>query len=140
MTLTEASKLTGVSVGTLRHLALHRALPGVVRGEKGQLRMRAAALPTFEKVEAALERRVVASIADVRKHLERVRVEMEAVGNDLSELEDDPGGPIGVDLETFDTLSTMEDSTLRGALSRMTRATVLLLSERRALDDLRLRY
>lgn len=140
VTLAEAAKLVGVSTSTLRHLAEHGALPGTIRIGRGQVRVRAAALPTFDEVEAALLARMRTSIIEVRKHYDRVKVELEAVGNDIVELEDDPTSQIGVDLEAFDQLSTRAASTLQGALRRMSEANMFLRLERRALDDMRLRY
>jgi len=67
-------------------------------------------------------------------------MELEAVGNDIAELEDDPFGPIGVDLESFDALSARGGGTLRGALTRMTDASMSLHLARRALDELQVRY
>lgn len=140
VTLTEAAKLTGVSTSTLRHLADHAALPGTVRLSRGQVRLRVAALPTFDEIEVALRARVQASIAEVRKHYDRVQVELEAVGNDLAELEGNPAARIGVDLEAFDQVSASGNTTLRGALRQMSDANMSLWIERRALDELRPHY
>jgi len=140
ITLNEAAKLTGISSKTLRHLADHRALPGLVRLERGHVRIRVSEMPTFDQIEALLVARVEASIAELRRFFDRVQLELEAVGNDITELEDDPLTVIGIDLEAFDQLSASGPTTLRGAMRRMGEASQTLWFERLALDELRPRY
>jgi DNA-binding transcriptional MerR regulator len=140
LSIAEAAKEVGVPTSVLRHLARESALPGVVRLQRGQVRVRGDAVPTFDEVEKILQQRVSVALNRLRKAFDRVRTEMEAVGNDIAELEDDPFGPIGVDLESFDALSTRGGGTLRGALNRMTDASMSLQLARGALDELRTRY
>lgn len=58
----------------------------------------------------------------MRAAFARVQVELEAVGNDIAELEDDPTARIGVDLAAFDAYTINGQSTLRQALARLTDA------------------
>lgn len=126
VTMSEASKLTGISAHTLRYLCEERALSGVVRGERSTYRLRSDRLPTVEQIEQVLEERVRRSIEHIRAAFDRVQVELEAVGNDIAELEDDPTGPIGIDLSVFDSYTISSHSTLRQALGRLTEAKMQL--------------
>ncbi|GEL47173.1 hypothetical protein CHO01_22890 [Cellulomonas hominis] len=140
LTLAEAAKVAGVPTSALRHLAEERSLPGLVRAGRGHARVRVDQVPTFEEVEQLLQQRVRVALAELRKSFDRVQVELEAVGNDIAELEEDPYGPIGVDLDAFDSLSQRGGGTLRGALNRMGFATMSLEAARSALGEMRVRY
>lgn len=129
VTMGEASKLTGISARTLRHLCEERALSGAVRGERSTYRLRTDRLPTVEQVEQVLEERVRRSIEHIRAAFDRVQIELEAVGNDIGELEDNPTGPIGIDLSVFDSYTISSHSTLRQALARLTEAKMQLQTD-----------
>lgn len=136
----DAAKLTGVDSDTIRYLARAKLLPGAVRGDRGSLRIRSDRLPTVEGVERILRELVTRSLREVRTAFNRVSVELEAVNNDIAELEDDPDARIGIDLDVFDSLTTSEHSTLRQALSRLTFAKMNLQTAKRHLDDITRTY
>lgn len=118
----EASKLTGIPTTTLKRLCEDRALPGVVRSDRSTYRLRADRLPTIEQVETLVDERVRRDVRRVRSAFTRVQIELEAVGNDIAELEDDPTSRMGVDLSAFDGSTISGHSTLRQALTRLTEA------------------
>lgn len=118
----EASKLTGISAATLRVLCEDRALPGAVRGDRGSYRLRTDMLPSIDQVETILHGRLIRAVTQARAAFDRVTVELEAVSNDIAQLEDDPAGPIGIDLAAFDSYTNSTHSTLRQALARLTEA------------------
>ncbi|QFQ31030.2 hypothetical protein EEW87_012980 [Janibacter melonis] len=118
----EASRLTGISTSTLKQLCEGQALPGVVRVDRYTYRLRTDLLPTIEQVQHILDERIRIDVRRVRAAFARVQVELEAVGNDIAELEDDPSARIGVDLAAFDAYTISGHSTLRQALARLTDA------------------
>lgn len=132
----EASKLTGISAATLRVLCEDQALPGAVRGERGSYRLRTDMLPTIEQVETILRERLDRAVPQTRAAFDRVKVELEAVSNDIAQLEDDPAGPIGIDLAAFDSYTNSTHSTLRQALARLTEAKTRLEQDSHMLQQI----
>jgi len=121
--LSEVAKPCGASVEVLRGLVEDGQLAGAVRSPNGHVYLRADAVPTWQEIVGLLENRLTHHIRRAQSALVRVRVEVEAVGNDLAEAIENPYEPLGDDLLAFGSFGGggREESTLASALFRMER-------------------
>ena len=135
----EVARLCGVNTEVLRRLAEDEVLPGAVRANGGHVYLRADAVPTWQEVRDVLEAQFARHVREAQVALERVRVETEAVANDLAEAQEHPGDLLGDELEGFHAMSTAEGSqtTLRSALAHLEYAVLGVRLYNRALRQVR---
>lgn len=119
--LSVASKACGIDVTTLAMLLSDGQLGGSVRSSSGHVHLREDAIPNNAEVIAALEKGLTQRLGRAQRLLERVRIEIEAVGNDIALAIEDPHAELGEDLTTCH-LSNRGTSTLSLALQRLERA------------------
>lgn len=135
--LSEASRHCGVSASILRRLAEDRLLPGTVRSGSGHVYLRTDSVPTFDTIEALVLEQVRVHTTAAQQALARVKVELEAVENDLAEIADDPWAQIGDDLHAFRHHTTRDHTTLSSALDRLQSAVWELRSYKEDLQEIR---
>lgn len=118
--LAEVSKRCGVDVDTLKLLIDDKQLPGVVRGPAGHAYLREEYVPEWSDLVEVLERQLAMHLGRARVAFERVRAELEAVGNDLQMAVENPGLELGTDLTAFRAFSNRpERTTLLTAMVRL---------------------
>ncbi|MET0435195.1 MAG: hypothetical protein ABW025_13595 [Cellulomonas sp.] len=118
--LSEVSRRCGVEVEILRRLIEDGHLAGVVRGKSGHVYVHEAAVPSWHQTVALIEQQLRSHLARAKSALERVRVEIEAVGNDIELAIDDPLAELGDDLVALRTYTAGRDhTTLSSALHRL---------------------
>lgn len=121
--LSEVARRCGVEASLLRTLAEDGLLSGTVRSSNGHLYMREDAVPTWHQLEHVVETALVRHAQAAQSALARVRVEVEAVDNDLQMVLDDPGAELGDDLISLRTYPDVREKTpLTSALGRLERA------------------
>jgi DNA-binding transcriptional MerR regulator len=121
--LSEVARRCGVDASLLRTLAEDGLLSGIVRSSNGHVYMRDDAVPTWHQLHDIVETALVRHAQAAQSALARVRVEVEAVDNDLQMLLDDPGSELGDDLISLRTYpDAREKTSLTSALGRLERA------------------
>lgn len=118
--LSEVSKLCGIDVSTLRQLINDDQLPGVVRGRNGNVQIREDAVLPYGELVALLEAQLARHLRRAKSALDRVRVEIEAVENDIALALEYPYEALGDDLRALRSYShTADATTLTSALRRL---------------------
>lgn len=137
LNLSEVTRRNGVSVDTLRLLVENRLLPGVERGPRGHVKVRADQVPTYANVVGLLTRQLEGWLLKAQAQMRRVYVEMEAVNNDLQLALEDPLADLGHDLSSLRVISRdPHASTLTSALTRLEMITWDIRRYQDALRDL----
>lgn len=126
--LSEAAKLCGVSVPTLRMLIADGLLPAT-RTSNGHSLLSADAVPTWQQCRNLIEGERDRALQRAAKEVSRIAVEIEAVGNDIAEARENPRLQLGVDL-----LATTKP--LSAALSRLDFERTQVILYDRALKEL----
>lgn len=122
--LSEAARLCGVEASLLRTLAEDGLISGTVRSSNGHIYIREDAVPTWQQLDGAVEKALIAHAKAAQAALHRVSMEIEAVGNDLEMLLDDPASELGDDLVSLRTYpDAREKTSLTSALGRLERKT-----------------
>jgi DNA-binding transcriptional MerR regulator len=96
--LSEASRICGVSASTLKLLLSDQLLPQAVRTQSGHVYLPDDDLPTWEQCRRLVEQRRDHHLQQAAKLIERARVELDAISNDVAEAREHPTEPLGVDL------------------------------------------
>jgi hypothetical protein len=117
--LSEASKLCGISVATLRLLIGDGLIPAI-RTSKGHPQLPAGALPTWQQCRTVVEQQRDRALQSAAEQVRRIGVELEAVGNDIAEARENPHLPLGVDLLAANSYAARgSDTTLSAALHQL---------------------
>lgn len=95
--LSEASKLCGISIDTLKLLIRDGLLP-VTRTSNGHALLAADDIPTWKQCRTLIEQQRRAALLRAGEMVRRIQVELEAIGNDITEARENPQLPLGVDL------------------------------------------
>ncbi|WP_304116006.1 DNA-binding protein [Mycolicibacterium bacteremicum] len=132
--LSEASKLCGISVRTLKVL-IADGLLAVERTPQGQPLIADDAVTTWSDCRALLVQQRDRHLQKAAKLLERVEVELEAVRNDIAEAREHPAEPLGVDFTAFSLYAASGQTTLGAALTQFERARIDTQLYRRALAE-----
>ncbi|PJE23682.1 MAG: DNA-binding protein [Mycobacterium sp.] len=96
--LSEAAKLCGISARTLKVLIADNLLPQAIRTPQGHALLPSDSIPTWQECRALVEQQRDRQLQRAEQLLNRVKVELEAISNDLSEAREHPTQPLGVDL------------------------------------------
>jgi len=83
--LSEAAKMCGIGVSTLKLLNADGLDPNVVRARKGYPSVPAESVPTWQECRQLVEHRRDRLLQRAAKLVDRVAVEIEAVRNDITE-------------------------------------------------------
>ncbi|MFV8142044.1 MerR family DNA-binding transcriptional regulator [Mycolicibacterium senegalense] len=135
--LSEASKLCGVSVGTLRLLISDELLPAATRTSNGHPLLPADAVPTWQQCRDLIEKQRATALQRAADHIKRIEVEIQAVGNDIAEAQEHPLQPLGVDLLAANSRAAHgSETTLSAALSQLDFARIEISIYDRALKEL----
>lgn len=132
--LSEASKLCGVSVATLRMLIADGLLPAI-RTSNGHPLLPADAVPTWQQCRALIEGERERALQRAADQVRRIAVEIEAVGNDIAEARQNPRLQLGVDLQAA-TAGRSSESPLATALSQLDFERMQVIFYDRALKEL----
>lgn len=132
--LSEASKLCGASVATLRMLIDDELIPAT-RTTNGHPLLAADDVPSWQRCRELIERQRTLALQRAADQLNRVKVEIEAVGNDIAEAQENPLLPLGVDLIAANS-NRRSETTLGAALSQLDFARIEVLLYDRALKEL----
>lgn len=118
--LSEVARLCGIEVSNLRKLVEDDQLPGVVRGRNGHVQIREDAVPAYGELVAMLEAQLARHLGRAKNALDRIRVEIEAVDNDIAAALEHPYEPLGDDLSALRSYARSSDATtLTSALLRL---------------------
>jgi hypothetical protein len=120
--LSEASKLCGINVRTLKLLISDELLPQVVRTPQGHPLLPESKVPTWQECRDLLKQRRDYHLRRATRLLDRVHVELEAIRNDITEAQENPTQPLGVDLmsaSTFAAQSTLSTVMQQFQVARM---------------------
>ncbi|MCA4727438.1 DNA-binding protein [Mycolicibacterium fortuitum] len=117
--LSEASKLCGISIKTLQLLIGDGLLP-VTRTSNGHALLAADDMPTWQQCRTLIEQQRGAALLRAGEMIQRIQVELEAIGNDISEARENPQLPLGVDLLAARSREPRgSDTTLSAALRQL---------------------
>jgi predicted DNA-binding transcriptional regulator AlpA len=114
--LSEASRICGVSASTLKLLLSDQLLPQAVRTQSGHVYLPDDDLPTWEQCRQLVEQRRDHLLQRAAKLIERAKVELEAISNDIAEAREHPAEPLGVDLLSSATWAQSGQTTLATVL------------------------
>ncbi|GAT01236.1 MerR family transcriptional regulator [Mycolicibacterium fortuitum] len=130
--LGDAAKLCGVRVDTLRMLIADGLLPAA-RTSRGDPLL--PTVPTWQQCRELIEQQRDVSLQRAGELVERIGIEVEAVGNDIAEARENPLLPLGVDLTAANSQRS-SDTTLAVALSQLNSVRMQIVDYDRALKEM----
>ena len=130
--LSDAAKLCGVRVDALRMLIADGLLPAA-RTSRGDPLL--PTVPTWQQCRDLIEQQRDRCLQRAAELVDRIGIEVQAVGNDIAEARQNPLLPLGVDLTAANSHRSSE-TTLAAALSQLNSVRMQIIDYDRALKEM----